>query len=270
MSTIADNILRKISRKSAKDIWKSLTDKYEDRNLQNVIFLRRRFLNSKQETNESVEDFIDKVEMLREELETVHTVEVTDEDTAMTILSGLLPAYENFVQCLTINIKTAKLEDVKSSLINEEKRRQEKKIDKKTISSENEQIFYIKTKKGKGKWNKSDKQCDNCEKFGHYAKDCKAAIQCYNCDKFGHYARDCRSAKRDKQNTNNKKNYSNKANINVKEKETFAFTTNENYIKRDIKWLLDSGATNQMSWEEENFEEMKQYDSKVKVGDGRS
>ncbi len=151
MSTIADNILRKISRKSAKDIWKSLTDKYEDRNLQNFIFLRRRFLNSKQETNESVEDFIDKVEMLREELETVHTVEVKDEVTAMTILSGLLLAYENFVQCLTINIKTAKLEDVKSSLINEEKRRQEKKIDKKNISSENEQILYIKTKKGKGK-----------------------------------------------------------------------------------------------------------------------
>jgi hypothetical protein len=25
-----------------------------------------------------------------------------------------------------------------------------------------------------------------------------------------------------------------------------------------------------MSWEEENFEEMKQYDSQVKVGDGRS
>jgi hypothetical protein len=130
MSTIADNILRKISRKSAKDIWKSLTDKYKDRNLQNVIFLRRRFLNSKQETNESVEDFMDKVEMLREELETVHTVEVTDEDTAIKIFSGLLLAYENFVQCLTINIKTAKLEDVKSSLINEEKRKQEEKKDK--------------------------------------------------------------------------------------------------------------------------------------------
>jgi hypothetical protein len=85
--------------------------------------------------------------MLREELETIHTVEVTDDDTAMTILSGLLLAYENFVQCLTINIKTAKLEDVKSSLINKEKRSQEKKIDKKNISSEYEQIFYIKTKK---------------------------------------------------------------------------------------------------------------------------
>ena len=93
--------------------------------------------------------------------------------------------------------------------------------------------FILKQRKEKGKWNMSDKQCDNCDKFGHYAKDCKAALQCYNCDKFGHYARDCKAAKRDKQYSNNKKNYSNKANINVKEKEIFAFTTNENYIKRD-------------------------------------
>ena len=65
MSTIADNILRKVSRKSAKEIWKDLTDKYEDKHLQNGFFLRRKFLNSKQESNESVEGFIDRVEMLQ-------------------------------------------------------------------------------------------------------------------------------------------------------------------------------------------------------------
>ena len=67
--------------------------------------------------------------MLREELETVHTVECKDEDTALTILFGLLLAYENFVRCLTINLRTAKLEDVKRNLIDEEKRRQEKRVD---------------------------------------------------------------------------------------------------------------------------------------------
>ena len=84
---------------------------------------------------------------------------------------------------------------------------------------------------GEEKWNINDKQGDNC-------------------DQFGHYARDCRAAKRDKQYSNSKKNSTNEANINVKEKETFAFTTNENYRKREIKWLLDSGATNHMSWDE--------------------
>ncbi len=64
MTSINDNILRKLPRKTAKDIWLSLKDKYEDKNLQNVIFLRRRFLNSKQEAKESIEDYIDRVELL--------------------------------------------------------------------------------------------------------------------------------------------------------------------------------------------------------------
>jgi hypothetical protein len=71
MTSINDNILRKLPRKTAKDIWLILKDKYEDKNLQNVIFLRRRFLNSKQEAKESIEDYIDRVELLEEELELV-------------------------------------------------------------------------------------------------------------------------------------------------------------------------------------------------------
>jgi hypothetical protein len=56
MSSIQDNILRKLPRKSSLEIWTALHTKYEDKNTQNVIFLRRRFLNIKQESNESVED----------------------------------------------------------------------------------------------------------------------------------------------------------------------------------------------------------------------
>ena len=232
MSTISENILRNISRKSAKDMWKSLTDKYEDTNLQNVIFLRKRFLNSKQELNETVEDFIDRVEIIKEELETVHTVEIKDEDTALTILSGLLPAYENCVQCITVNLKTAKLEDVKRNLVNEEKRRQEKRIDRKTISNENEQTFHSKFKADK--------------------KRSLNDVQCYNFDKFGHYARDCKAPKKYNQNLN-KKNLYNKANVNVKDKEAFAFNANSKNIKTIKNRLLDSGATNHMSWEENKF-----------------
>jgi hypothetical protein len=112
--------------------------------------------------------------MLREELKKVHTVECKDEETALTILSGLLLAYENFVRCLTINLRTAKLEDVKSNLINEEKRRQEKKVDKKNTSNENEQMFHSKYKADKKKRNVNDVQCYKCEKFGHYARNYNA------------------------------------------------------------------------------------------------
>jgi hypothetical protein len=57
MSSKQDNILRKLPRKEVKQIWKALHEKYEDKNTQNIIFVRRRFLNMKQETNETIEDY---------------------------------------------------------------------------------------------------------------------------------------------------------------------------------------------------------------------
>ena len=40
MTSINENILRKLPRKNSKDIKTSFKDKYEDKNLQNVNFLR--------------------------------------------------------------------------------------------------------------------------------------------------------------------------------------------------------------------------------------
>ncbi len=104
MSSIQDNILRKLSRKTAKEIWNNLHTKYEDKNLQNVIFLRRRFLNLKQEINESIENYIDRVELLKEEIESISANNISEEDTVMTPLSGLITQYDHFVQCLTPKI----------------------------------------------------------------------------------------------------------------------------------------------------------------------
>ena len=51
----------------------------------------------KQETNETIEDYIDRFEMLKEELEVLVNTSITDEDAVMTILSGLSSQYDNFV-----------------------------------------------------------------------------------------------------------------------------------------------------------------------------
>ena len=245
MTSINDNMLRKLPRKTFKDIWLSLKDKYEDKNLQNVIFLRRRFLNSKQEAKESIEDYIDRVELLKEELESISNTIISDEDAIMTILSGISDQYDSFVQCLTVNAKAQiKLVDVIKSLKTEEKRRNEKRQDVKT--TENEQAFNTKTKHFKKK---------------KFFKD----IKCYNCDKIGHYASDCKSPQ--KKTRNNKK-----VNVNISnnKKEDFIFQTSEQDIKSRSLWLLDSGATNHICCSKEMFQSLAEYNSFVQVGDGRN
>ncbi len=80
MSSIQDNILKKFPRKEAKQIWKALHEKYEDKNTQDIIFVRRRFLNMKQETNETIEHYIDIFEMLEEDLEVLVNTSLTDKN----------------------------------------------------------------------------------------------------------------------------------------------------------------------------------------------
>ncbi|CAF1047938.1 unnamed protein product [Brachionus calyciflorus] len=69
MTSIEDRILRGLTRKTSQEIWKSLLNRYENKNIQNIMCLRKRILNSKQDDDESVEEFVDKVQNLREEIE---------------------------------------------------------------------------------------------------------------------------------------------------------------------------------------------------------
>ena len=57
MSSITDKILRKIHKPTANEMWEALVKKYEDKDLQGVNFSSKKYFNSKQGANESVEDF---------------------------------------------------------------------------------------------------------------------------------------------------------------------------------------------------------------------
>ena len=101
MSAISDNVLRKLVTTTAKDIWNSLKTRYGETTQANVLVLKRNFLSLKQEKNETVEEFIDRIKNAREEIEQ-NGSKISDEDTSMTILFGLLPIYDTFVQFITM------------------------------------------------------------------------------------------------------------------------------------------------------------------------
>ncbi|CAF1077662.1 unnamed protein product, partial [Brachionus calyciflorus] len=251
MTSIEDKILRRLKRKTAKEIWTSLTNRYENKNFLNIMCLRKKILNSKQEDNESVESFIDRVQNLSEEIEALG-LKMTDQDIAMTIMQGLISEYDNFVQCLTVNTdindpNDLDLDEIINALIIEEKRRYEK--NELSKSNNGDRAFHSKGKNFKKK---------------KYFKN----VKCYNCNKMGHYASDCKSSKTRKENSGTTKNAN--VNINKSDNEEFIFHTNnsQNSKTKNI-WLLDSGATNHLCCVKSMFKDLKPHNSKVKVGDGR-
>ena len=75
-----------------------------------------------------VEDFIDRVINSSEELEAAG-LSILEHDLILTILQGILPSYENCVQCLTVNksLQDIDLDNTVAALVSEEKRRSELK-----------------------------------------------------------------------------------------------------------------------------------------------
>ena len=181
MSSIQDNILRNIPRDTSKNIWNALTAKYEANNVQNIVSLRRRLMNSKHGNNETIEEYIDRIKSLRNEIEKAENAQIREQDVAIVILQGLSQEYDNFVQVLILNAKTLKVDDIAISLIQEEHRRSEKKQESKNSEGD---VFYSKEKQYKRR------------------KNGKYTVKCYNCNKMGHIAKDCRSPKRDRSNKN--------------------------------------------------------------------
>jgi hypothetical protein len=130
MSSVTDNVLKTLVTTTAKDIWSSLKTRYGETTQANILVLRRNFLSMKQENDESVEKFIDRIKIARDEIDQ-NGSRISDEDTSMTILFGLLSTYETFVQLMTITSKTNDLEHVIKELLAEELRRKNKQSNNK-------------------------------------------------------------------------------------------------------------------------------------------
>lgn len=117
---------RQSSKKSTKGYCKrnvaSLCKKYEEKDVHGINSARKKYFNSKQENKESIKEFLDRVNTMRDELEAA-SCEISDEDK-MTIVQEIKPEYEIVVQCLTVNkkVKDLELDDISNELVLEEMR----------------------------------------------------------------------------------------------------------------------------------------------------
>lgn len=194
---LSDVILRKIMHETTTlGMWKALERDYQMKSLPNRIHLKKKFSCFKMEEEKSIEENVDAFLKLITDLASIN-INISDEDQAIQILSGLPPVYEPLVHTLqygtgrdtlTVNeVMTAayskEVELKKNGLLTRGNQQSEGLyVDSRgRSSSRNESGSNKPWNKGKGRHmsksrgkqsGKTDKTCWICGSEDHWKRDC--------------------------------------------------------------------------------------------------
>ncbi|KAI5637067.1 gag-polypeptide of LTR copia-type domain-containing protein [Phthorimaea operculella] len=185
--------------------WKNLETAYQDKGLCRRLGLLRALFGMKLNQMESMEAYVSKISELSQQLTDIGSP-LDDDFVAVIMLSGLPDSYDPLIMALESTNTTLTSEKVKSRLLQEQSRR-----DDKTENSDLGALAVQKRNDGYG-------------------------VRCHRCKKIGHMKKDCPRNNKDK---NSKK----KAPAPYQHRSLF--TALSGNLKKD-EWHMDSGATNHM------------------------
>lgn len=232
---------------TAKEVMTKLESIYEQKSELNKMMVHEKFYQYKMSSTDSIAQHISKVENLAKQLK--ETGEEISNTAIMTkILSTLPSKYRSLRQAWlsldpnsqTIQNLTARLLDEEASLTNEEE-------------SESALVAMKHSKPQRKLQNHNTHQSSTSGQHNQHR------FICYNCNKRGHFARDCRAPK--------------KSERKPQEQKMLAFSAEQCLqSESDIDtWILDSGASAHMSHRRDYFCELVDYgqnsgDTTVRLG----
>jgi hypothetical protein len=205
--------------KTPKEALEKLATYYQNPGPSNKLFLRQKLTQCKLEENESIMEFINKIQKLKMQLEQIGS-NVTDEEVLLTVFNGLPEKYRSVVTALQC-FNNLTLDMVTSRLLHEELRLNQHQ-------EHEDKALFSRSSKRNGRRNKP--------KTDHRRNP---EVKCWNCGEKGHIKKDCK-----------KGTYHRQANY----VELF-MASKEKQLKESV-WILDSGATQHMCCKKELFQEL--------------
>ncbi|GAU24779.1 hypothetical protein TSUD_356080 [Trifolium subterraneum] len=206
---------------TSKDAWDILQKSYGgDAKVKKVKLqaLKRQFELLEMKNDEAVAEYFTRVETLTNQMKNCGST-LSEEEMVEKVLRTLTHKFDHIVVTIeqTRDLSEIKMEDLQSTLEAHELKHGERNHGK-----EDEQALFVKFKKyqdekkkwhnkkgsKKGKESVEDKpESSEEEGGGKNTKKDKSIIQCYSCNKYGHYASECKAPKKKKsQNTEEEAN----------------------------------------------------------------
>ena len=229
------------SASGAYDAWSRLEGHFEKKSLANKLFLRRRFFTAKMEEGDDVLQHINKLKTLAEQLDAVGAP-VSEDDLVITLLGSLSDSFAFLITALESRADSLSWELVTSRLLHEDMKRKEQGGGIDGAAHGQGQAFV---------------SSDRGNRKGVRQVPVKTSSACHYCGEHGHWIAKCPVRLRE----NAQRQRSQTANIAEVEDDSgdflFSVGGDTSATKSDCVWLVDSGATQHMTYSKEYMKNYK-------------
>ncbi|KAH9650291.1 hypothetical protein KPL70_026321 [Citrus sinensis] len=219
--SLGDSVIREVAReRTVADLWAKLERVYMTKSLANRLYIKKRMFTLKMAEGSSLEDHIDEFNQVSDTLEIIDEG-LDDEGKALLLVSSLPSSYSNFVDALMYGRQTLSLDEVKAAL-------NTRGLQEKSGNMNSGEVLAVKAR--------TDKYDGKKKKQGNNKQKTKGK-KCFQCQKEGHFKRDCPELK-------NKKREQNGVAATAEEEgyESAGVCVATEHVQKGT-WILDSGCT---------------------------
>lgn len=282
--SVKDSIMPVIaSLKTAKKCFDTLTNLYETKAPNQKRIHKKLICTLKMEKDDTVASFFTKISQVRDQLCMIG-VEVYDDDLVQTTVDGLPSSWEDFLAEITAREFQPDFQRLWYDRLQEEGRIQSR------IGSSKEDHIALTAKTKKGKRFSSRKKFPvqkEKDKADFRGKDFDISkVRCFNCQKKGHFRKDCpqlrkgykgkvhaAAAEEEEEKGTSRRKSGRVRNNKENQKEYYLLSDLTSSLKNSVKsWLVDSRASRHMAGRKELIDDLKEvkFTSQVELGDDAS
>ena len=244
--------------RTAKEAWDALKSQFARESILQKVRLRQQYYSCRFQSGGNMLEHINNLRSLHDQLKEM-VVNIDDKELAMTVLASLPEEFKPLITALdAVGEAYISFEKVKGMLLNDSDRCNDAK--------KCEDAFSIQ--RGKGKQSRGG---------GNQEKKQEKTFRgtCYFCQERGHFARDCPKRKTQKNSKQAKGKGKRSAHCAENQKgddvaNLEALITSDEDNKSG--WIIDSGATQHMTFERNRLTDFVMFEQpcKVNLGDNRS